>query len=250
MLLAFETWRALGIAGSRWVHLLAGITWIGLLYYFNFVQTPSFAVFEASSRTDAQRNLLPRALWWFRMAAALTFLTGLLILGFQKNFDGDYFNNWAGMSIFAGAFIATVMMLNVWLVIWPNQKIVIANAERVAAGQEPDPAAAPAGRKGALASRTNTLFSIPVMWFMIGTSHWVLLAPRFINHFTPSAGRRVVWYVAVLVLTAAFEANALGLLGGFAPSPIRKFLDDHRQTIIVGLALWGVYFVLQVALSG
>ncbi|HSS11747.1 MAG TPA: urate hydroxylase PuuD [Acidimicrobiales bacterium] len=247
MVLATGLGRALGIAGSRWVHLLAGIAWIGLLYYFNFVQTPSFAQFDAGARTEAQRKLLPRALWWFRMAAALTFVTGILILGFQDQFKGDYFKSWAGLSISAGILIATVMFLNVWLVIWPNQKIVIANADRVAGGQDPDPAAAPAARKSALASRTNTLFSIPVMWFMIGTSHWVVIAGRFA--FTPGAGRRVVWYIVLLVLTAALEVNALGLVGGYGPSPTRKFLDDHRQTIIAGFVLWGIYFILQLVLS-
>ena len=102
MVFAIGLGRALGIAGSRWVHLLAGITWIGLLYYFNFVQTPSFATFEAGSRTEAVGKLVPRALWWFRMAAALTFVTGILILGFQDEFHADYFKTFSGMSIFAG----------------------------------------------------------------------------------------------------------------------------------------------------
>jgi hypothetical protein len=248
MVLAYGLGRALGIAGSRWVHLLAGITWIGLLYYFNFVQTPSLAKFDPAARVEVQRKLLPTALLWFRMAAALTFVTGLLILGFQDQFHNNYFKTFEGMSIFAGALIATVMFLNVWLVIWPNQKIVIANAERIAAGQDPDPGAAPAGRKAALASRTNTLFSIPVMWLMIGTSHWVAITGRF--GFIPGGGKRAVWYLVLLVLTAAFEANALGLLGGYGPSPTRKFLDDQSQTIIVGSAMWAVYFVLQLILSG
>jgi uncharacterized membrane protein len=247
MVLAVGLGRALGIAGSRWIHLLAGITWIGLLYYFNFVQTPSFATFDAGARTEAVRKLVPRALLWFRMAAALTFVTGILILGFEDDFKGSYFKTFEGLSISAGILIATVMLLNVWLVIWPNQRIVIANAERLAAGQEPDPGAAPAARKAALASRTNTLFSIPVMWFMIGTSHWVAIASRF--GFQPGAGKRAAWYVVLLVLTALFEANALGLLGGYGPSPTRKFLDDHRQTIIVGFGMWAVYFALQLILS-
>ena len=242
MIVAVGFGRALGIAGSRWFHLLAGITWIGLLYYFNFVQTPSFAGFEAPARTEAVRKLVPRALWWFRMAAALTFLTGLLILGFQDQFKGDYFKILPGMSIFAGMLMATVMFLNVWLVIWPNQRIVIGNAQRTAAGQEADPAAAPAARKAALASRTNTLFSISVMWFMIGTSHWVAITQRF--GFIPGSGKRAVWYIVVIALTALIEANALGLLGGYAPSPTRKFLDDHRQTIWAGFALWAIYFIL------
>lgn len=247
MVIAMSLGRALGVAGSRWVHLLAGITWIGLLYYFNFVQTPAFAAFEPSSRTDAQRKLLPRALLWFRMAAALTFVTGVLILGFQGQFNGSYFKTFEGMSISAGMFIATIMFLNVWLIIWPNQKVIIANAEGVAAGNAPDPAAAPAGRKAALASRTNTLFSIPVMWFMIGTSHWVALAGRF--GFEPAAGKRVVWYIVLVVLVVLLEGNALGMLGGVGPSPIRKYMDDHRQTIIVGCVLWAIFFALQLVLS-
>ena len=171
MVLADNFGRTLGIVGSRWIHLLAGITWIGLLYYFNFVQTPAFAGFEAGSRTEATVKLVPRALWWFRWAAALTFLTGVMILGFQQQMKGAYFKTLPGMSIFAGALMATVMFLNVWLVIWPNQKIAIASAQNVMGGGEADPAAAGAARRGLLASRTNTLFSIPVMFFMVGTSY-------------------------------------------------------------------------------
>jgi uncharacterized membrane protein len=239
--------QALGVALSRWIHLLAGITWIGLLYYFNFVQTPSFAGFEARSRSEAFTKLVPRALWWFRNAALLTFLTGILILGFQEQFDGDYFKSFPGMTIFIGMLMATVMFANVWLVIWPNQKIVIANNERLLAGQDPDPAAAAAARRAALASRTNTLFSIPVMFSMIGASHWSALTDRF-SH-TPSGGALAAWYVIAIVLTALIEANALGLLGGYDPSPIRKFLDDHRQTILAGFILWAFYFVLLLIVS-
>jgi hypothetical protein len=248
MILGLGLARSLAIALSRWVHLLAGITWIGLLYYFNFVQTPAFAEFEAGARTDAVRKLVPRALLWFRMAAGLTFVTGILILGFQPgDMKGPYFKTFEGMSIFAGMLIATVMLVNVWAVIWPNQRVVIANAERVAGGGQPDPAAAVSARKAALASRTNTLFSIAVMWFMIGTSHWVALSDRF--RFQPGGGKRAVWYLVVIVLTAVIELNALGVLGGYGPSPLRKFLDDHRQTIIAGVVLWFVYLLLQIFLS-
>src|ERR1700730_14047198 len=156
MVLGVGLARALIIALSRWVHLLAGITWIGLLYYFNFVQVPAFAQFDPAARTEAVRKLVPRALLWFRMAAALTFVTGILILGSEPgDMKGKYFKSWQGMTIFAGMLTATVMMLNVWLVIWPNQKVVIANAERTATGGDPDPAAEPAARQDALAARTN-----------------------------------------------------------------------------------------------
>jgi uncharacterized membrane protein len=227
-----------------WIHVLAGITWIGLLYYFNVVQTPALAKFEAPPRTELQRKLLPLALLWFRMAAATTFLSGLIVLGLKGDFESGGAKTWLGLTISAGMFIATVMLLNVWLVIWPNQKVVIANADRVAAGQEPDPKAAGAARRAALASRTNTLFSIPVIWFMISASNWSLYLRN------SGSGKRVVWYLAVLVLTGVFEANALGALGGVAPSPIRKFLDDHKTTIAVGTGLWAVFFILELLLKG
>jgi uncharacterized membrane protein len=237
----------LGIAGFRWLHLLAGIAWIGLLYYFNFVQTPSLAQFEAPSRTEVQRKLLPRALLWFRMAAAFTFVTGILIFILQEQYKTDFMKSWAALSINSGMLIAIVMLANVWAVIWPNQQVVIANAEGVAAGKDPDPAAAPAGRKAALASRTNTLFSIPVMWFMIGTSHWTELAPRFLSN--PSGASRGIWYLLLLVFIVAFELNALGVIGGYAPSPTRKFLDSAGQTIAVGCIAWFFFLFLQLAMS-
>ena len=108
----------------RWGHFLAGITWIGLLYYFNFVQTEYFKEAEDAHRSGAIQKLVPRALWWFRWGAMLTFLTGLVLL----------YNRHAGLTldITVGALLGTLMFLNVWLIIWPNQKIVIASAQKVA----------------------------------------------------------------------------------------------------------------------
>jgi uncharacterized membrane protein len=244
VILAMGTGRAFAYTLFIWFHVLAGITWIGLLYYFNVVQTPALAKFEAGPRTELQRKLLPLALLWFRMAAAVTFLSGLFVLFLKEDFSHGGAKTWEGLTISAGMFIATVMLLNVWLVIWPNQKIVIANADGVAAGQDPNPAAAGAARRGAVASRTNTLFSIPVVWFMISASNYA-------TFLTPSSsGKRVVWYIAVLVLTGVFEANALGLFGGVGPSPIRKYLDDVKMTIAVGTALWLVFLILTLILKG
>ena len=111
----------------RWVHLLAGVTWIGLLYYFNFVQTPFFAETEAGTRTGAIQKLVPRALWWFRWGAMYTFLAGLLIWLIKlSQLGGDFFPSGYGMAITVGATMGTIMFLNVWLVIWPNQQVVIA----------------------------------------------------------------------------------------------------------------------------
>ena len=99
--------RAGGIILSRWGHFLSGVTWIGLLYYFNFVQTPALAAFEAGPRVELQRKLLARALWWFRWGAMLTVLTGISILGFQKQFNGDYMKSPGGLSISTGILLGT-----------------------------------------------------------------------------------------------------------------------------------------------
>ena len=130
----------------RWAHILVGITWIGLLYYFNFVQTEYFKEAEDSARKDAITKLVPRALWWFRWAAFFTFLTGLLLL--------EIILVAISLDIILGAIMGTIMMLNVWGIIWPNQKIVIGIKEGDASI---------AGPKAALASRTNTLLSLPML---------------------------------------------------------------------------------------
>ena len=139
----------------RWGHILFGITWIGLLYYFNFVQTEYFKEAEEASRKDAVAKLAPRALWWFRWAAFFTFLTGLYLL--------EAISVRLNLDIIFGATMGTLMMLNVWGIIWPNQKIVIGLTEGDAAIAAP---------KAGLASRTNTLFSIGMLYFMVSSSHY------------------------------------------------------------------------------
>ena len=140
----------------RYFHVLAGIVWIGMLYYFNFVQTEYFKEAEASAKSDAMAKLAPRALWWFRWGAMLTFLTGAYL--FQK--VGGFAA--AMPAIWMGALAGTFMFLNVWLVIWPNQQIVLGMKE----GDGPAAAA-----KAGLASRTNTLFSGPMLLGMLGSKH-------------------------------------------------------------------------------
>ncbi|HVM02272.1 MAG TPA: urate hydroxylase PuuD [Acidimicrobiales bacterium] len=233
--------QAGGEALSRWGHYLSGVTWIGLLYYFNFVQVPSFAQFEAAGRTEAIRKLVPRALWWFRFGAMFTLLTGIMILGFQDNLTGGaYFKTAPGISISTGILLALVMFGNVFGVIWPNQKVVIANAERTAAGGEADPAAPAAGRKALLASRTNTLLSIPMLWFMGVTSH---LAAREYE-VLPAGGERGAYWAVTLLVVLAVELNALGVIGGTGPGPTKAFLEDHKKTVGAGFALWLVFVVL------
>jgi uncharacterized membrane protein len=227
-----------GVILSRWAHFLAGVTWIGILYYFNFVQVPSFAGFSAEARNEATAKLVPRALWWFRWGAMLTLLSGISILAFQDQFNGDYFKTPSGVSISTGILLALVMFSNVWFVIWPAQKRVIANAQNVIGGGQPDPDAPAFGRRGLMASRTNTLFSIPMLFFMAATSHF---APV---HTGGSSGKRGAFLGIVLFVTAVLELNALGMLGGTAPGGARKYLDTHRDTIIAGFA----YAVLLIAL--
>ena len=221
---------------SRWGHYLTGVTWIGLLYYFNFVQTPAFAGFEAGPRTEAISKLVPRALWWFRWGAAATLATGLLIVASQPD-QGDYFDSSRGVAISTGILMAIIMFLNVWLVIWPAQKKVIASAQRVAAGGEADPEAAAAARRGAVASRTNTLFSIPMLFFMGAASHF---APQ---HFD-TTDNRGMYYGIMTLIVVLIELNAIGVFGGVGPSPLRKYADSHRDTIIAGFVLWVVLYLL------
>ena len=230
--------RVGGIILSRWAHFLAGITWIGILYYFNFVQVPSFAAFEAGTRTEATAKLVPRALWWFRWGAMLTLLSGISILAFQDQLNGDYFKTPGGVSIATGILLALVMFSNVWFVIWPVQKRVIANAENVMAGGQADPAAAGFGRRGLLASRTNTLFSIPMLFFMAATTHFAYA------HNSGSSGKRGAFLGIVLFVTAILELNALGLLGGTEPGGARAYLDTHKNTIIAGFALTILLYLL------
>ena len=203
----------------RWIHLLAGVAWIGLLWYFNFVQVEYFKEAEASSKSDAIRKLVPRALWWFRWGAMLTFLSGVALLGAK---------HLTGYGILVGAALGTLMFLNVWLVIWPNQKIVIASAEKAAAGGDPDPAAAGALAKAGLASRTNTLFSIPMLFFMASSVHLAQLS-------TPIAAASILSLVVVFGIILALEIN--GLKGKMGP------MASVKGVIHMGLLLTLVLYL-------
>lgn len=146
----------------RWVHLLAGVAWIGLLYYFNFIQGEYFKEADGDAKSDVIQKMVPKALWWFRWGAMFTFLSGIALVGIK---------HLSGMGIMIGVTMGTIMFLNVWLIIWPNQKIVIASAKQVAGGGEALPGAAAALGKAGLASRTNTLFSVPMLFFMASSVH-------------------------------------------------------------------------------
>ena len=138
----------------RAFHILFGIAWIGLLYYFNFIQGEYVKVADPDAKADVFKKLAPNALWWFRWAALFTFLTGVILL--------HQISVRIGTEIILGATMGTLMMLNVWGIIWRNQKIVLGMKEGDAAA---------AGAKAGLASRTNTLFSVPMLMYMVYSAH-------------------------------------------------------------------------------
>jgi uncharacterized membrane protein len=221
---------------TQFAHVLFGVTWIGLLYFFNFVQVPSFAEMEAAARSEALRKITSRALWWFRWAAVFTFGTGLIMWAIA----GDSYapDTSKGLSITFGSLLGLTMAANVWMVIWPNQRINIASAESVAAGGQADPAAAGAAKAAGRASRVNAFFSIPVVFFMVFTSHF---APKFAD---PGGSAVVLWILFVIVLAGA-ELSALGILPGGLDSPFCKLvLDDHKRVIWVSLSTIAVLYLV------
>ncbi len=170
---------------ARWGHLLFGITWLGMLYYFNFVQGGYFKSASPEGLADAKAKLAPSALWWFRWGAMFTFLTGLYLLGTIGATLGQ------NEFIIVGAILGTLMFLNVWFVIWPAQQIALGMKE----GDGPA-----AGAKALLASRTNTLFSAPMAYFMLASAH----KGAQYSAEGLSAG---LW--AALAIVVALEVNAL-----------------------------------------
>ncbi|MFT5572407.1 MAG: putative membrane protein [Cryomorphaceae bacterium] len=168
---------------ARWAHLLFGITWIGMLYYFNFVQGGYFKSATPEGLADAKAKLAPSALWWFRWGAMFTFLTGLYLLAKLGGtlIANDY--------IMVGALLGTFMFLNVWVVIWPAQQIALGMKE----GDGPA-----AGAKALLASRTNVLFSAPMAYFMLASAHKKHLADGIDNG---------LW--VALAIVVLLEINAL-----------------------------------------
>jgi uncharacterized membrane protein len=225
----------------RWFHFLAGITWIGMLYYFNFVQVPFFAGAEPAVRTGMiTGGLVSRALWWFRWGAMLTFITGWLYVlhrivqvgGIQSFFNTSY-----GWAIFIGGMLGTLMWFNVWFIIWPAQQVVMASATRVKEGGQAIPEAAARGARGGVTSRTNTMLSIPMLFFMGAASHWAF--------FTPTArGAKITMLVVFLIILAIVEANAV--VGPATPdkaSAGKKLLATLNGTFWAGFVLTAIFVI-------
>ena len=163
-----------------WVHVFAGITWIGLLYYFNFVQVQALSDAASDdggpSGAAITRYVAPRALWWFRWGALVTWLAGFTFLLHTQNTinvftlglvpgGGDAMY---GLTLGIGAWLGSIMLFNVWIVIWPNQKKVLGMVE--ASAEEINKAR----RTAFLFSRTNTLLSIPMLASMVGAGHGMM----------------------------------------------------------------------------
>lgn len=229
----------------RWVHLLAGITWIGLLYFFNLVNVQFQKEIDAATKLKTNPPLLTRSLWWFRWGAVVTWLSGFLYAGyfitagkevpqhgglslllflvvwlgafvilagvFRASISGGALKDgravavvvaivvlvaawiiasvvrtWGAsnrvLSIMVGGGIGTIMFMNVWMIIWPLQKKIIAATKAAAEGGAPAPADQPKwARRAFLASRTNAWLSIPMLFFMGAASHF----PIF-NTVTPT----------------------------------------------------------------
>ncbi|MEE2567634.1 urate hydroxylase PuuD [Hyphobacterium marinum] len=158
-------WMAL----ARWSHVVAGIMWIGLLWYFNFVQIPTMPSIPDELKPAIGKHIAPAALWWFRWGAAFTVLTGLLVAYLRGYLvealsfglaAGNYSPNYSFIGI--GMWLALIMAFNVWFIIWPNQKIALGLVEAEA---DAKPKAA---RTAMLFSRTNTLLSLPMLIAMAG----------------------------------------------------------------------------------
>lgn len=206
---------------ARWAHVVFGVTWIGLLYYFNFVQGGYMAAASKEAKVDAFTKLVPSALWWFRWAALFTFLTGLILLYYimvTKQISSD---------ILIGVAMATLMLINVWFIIWPNQRVVIASNEAVANGGEPDPNQGEAAAKALLASRTNTLFSLPMLFFMVSSAH---------HKIDVEWGGGTVALVVALIIVLLIELNAIfGKTG-----PLTTVRGVITSSAVLTIVMWAV----------
>ena len=196
----------------RWAHVMFGMVWIGMLYYFNFVQTEYFKEAEAQAKADAMKKLAPRALWWFRWGAMFTFLTGLYLLHSIRAMESFV----AYSLIWVGATAGILMFLNVWLIIWPKQQVVLGLKE----GDGPACAA-----KAGLASRTNTLLSGPMLLGMLGSKHLAL--PEM----------SATGLGACILIILLLEANALfGKMGPMA-SVVGVIHCSLGLTVLLGVLL-------------
>lgn len=241
-----EIFHKAGLWGAfRIAHVIVAIMWMGLLWFFNFVQTPAYAEMDPPVRNSAFDKVTWRALWWFRWSAAATVLFGLLIIAVGADskthlYDGQYwFKSASGVTLLVGILFGITMFLNVWLVIWPNQQVVIGNARNVLAGGEADPNAAAAARKGAMASRQNTIFSLPLLVFMVGASHFYAF-----DHFAFDKSKCVIFLIIGIIIGAVLELNALGYISGRGNTGLNVIYETHKNAMYTGFGLIVFFYIL------
>ena len=163
----------------RWIHVIAGITWIGHLYFFNFVNVPLQAALDDAAKKAVNPKLMPRALWWFRWGAMITFLAGLVLFtttymytpgqgfGANSNFTEVITGNLTGRAVWVlmGMLFGTIMWFNVWFVIWPAQKALLS-------GKVPQDQIPNVRKRALLFSRINTYLSGPMLFGMLAPAHY------------------------------------------------------------------------------
>ena len=211
---------------GRWAHYFAGVAWIGMLWFFNFVQGGWFKTTDADTKNNAVKQMVPNALWWFRWGAMFTFLSGVYLLWHRadqigmSNLGSSPWTVW----IMVGALMGTFMFLNVWLIIWPAQKIIIGKAN----GEDLGDAADAAARAG-VASRTNTLFSIPMLFMMGAASHMPIKVAQ--TGVWPAIG--VCSAIILLIeFNAAFFPKKMGTMA------------TVKGVITSGVVLWVVQYLV------
>jgi len=188
---------------TRWLHVIAGIAWIGLLYFFNLVNVPLQGALADDAKKAVNPQLMPRALWWFRWGAMVTFLAGLVL--FTMNYmyapgvgfgPSSLFTDESGVTerawwILFGMLLGTIMWFNVWFIIWPAQK-------RMLSGQVPAEDLPAVRKRALLASRTNTFLSGPMLFGMLAPSHYGSINVATVAVFTA---------VAILAVWAAIRSS-------------------------------------------
>ena len=154
----------------RWLHFMAGITWIGLLYFFNVVNAGFMKSLDGPTKNIVIPKLMPSALAWFRHGATVTVIVGLLLYVYHY---GQNMTSSGAIAVGIGGLLGIIMWANVWFVIWPNQKKIIAAVSRTAQNAAPaPPEMAGWGRTALMASRINFMLSIPMLFFMAAGSHF------------------------------------------------------------------------------
>jgi uncharacterized membrane protein len=220
----------------HWIHVYASIIWIGTLYFFNFFLTPFLAQARPEMRIDVFHRLVPLTLAGFNWSTLATLLTGWIIYVHQfTSFGSTVFFRWPyGLVISVGGILGTVMFLNGWFIMHPKQKLVIASATRVAQGGQPDPAAADHSRRVVLASRTNLLLSIPMIFLMVSAVHDSSLT-------TMRGVAPPLWFWLVILVTVGLvELNVFVGTEG----PTKKPLETVKGAASVGAILLVLYYAL------